>query len=546
MIDYSELLAEISVKREGSADGSEPPTTASSRHDGHLTGQRNSRRVGRKSSVGEATEDEDESMWEQLRRTTSAMQDAVNAIAAPSDAAAHLHLHPPTPQQQRRRRRRAASPAAKPAAVMSERSIGRMMPAGSERSVGRMPRVAMPVPSEGDHAAPPGADAGESGAWIASLRSPPQIRPTDPQQLRPPAALLAGVGLVQSEYVLGGLVNETVGSVGRSASAGSLGASWRGGAGGGGSGGRRSSRRGQRGSSVRWLPAGGWVDPADGSSAPHGFTVHKQSAGDESDGGGGFVEEDLDGFLGERRSVGLSQSFESVLVAAGPGQAGGGGSGGGRYVSRGACLSGHSGLLQSHSMASLMPADGQPAAWCLPPNGLSRRAVYQLGKDYLVEQRRVGPARRQVADGRSLGRQLLAAGQPGRAVEALLASLAAEPGLPAGDPLRPGRGAAVESLVAASYAEGVALLNARRCTEAVAALQVGLDWVVALPARPVESEEKGEEVGRTEGWRVRSGAGAAEWQRQFGELLDQATMSAKAAAVSAIAGYSRAGRVLGG
>lgn len=512
MIDYSELLAEISVKREGSADGSEPPTTASSRHDGHLTGQRNSRRVGRKSSVGEATEDEDESMWEQLRRTTSAMQDAVNAIAAPSDAAAHLHLHPPTPQQQRRRRRRAASPAAKPAAVMSERSIGRMMPAGSERSVGRMPRVAMPVP----------------------------------QQLRPPAALLAGVGLVQSEYVLGGLVNETVGSVGRSASAGSLGASWRGGAGGGGSGGRRSSRRGQRGSSVRWLPAGGWVDPADGSSAPHGFTVHKQSAGDESDGGGGFVEEDLDGFLGERRSVGLSQSFESVLVAAGPGQAGGGGSGGGRYVSRGACLSGHSGLLQSHSMASLMPADGQPAAWCLPPNGLSRRAVYQLGKDYLVEQRRVGPARRQVADGRSLGRQLLAAGQPGRAVEALLASLAAEPGLPAGDPLRPGRGAAVESLVAASYAEGVALLNARRCTEAVAALQVGLDWVVALPARPVESEEKGEEVGRTEGWRVRSGAGAAEWQRQFGELLDQATMSAKAAAVSAIAGYSRAGRVLGG
>eukprot|EP01052_Picozoa_sp_SAG31_P010766 SAG31_NODE_598_length_13651_cov_10.681818_8_plen_344_part_00 len=100
---------------------------------------------------------------------------------------------------------------------------------------------------------------------------------------------------------------------------------------------------------------------------------------------------------------------------------------------------------------------------------------------------------------RALAKRLHAAGQPGPAIEALLTSLGAEDRLPRGDPLRTGRPAAIVALASACCDEAARLLARRRCTEACAVAQIGLDWIELQPHQEAAVEFDHREKGRRAG-----------------------------------------------
>eukprot|EP01052_Picozoa_sp_SAG31_P010765 SAG31_NODE_598_length_13651_cov_10.681818_7_plen_406_part_00 len=262
--------------------------------------------------------------------------------------------------------------------------------------------------------------------WAGTLRSQSLERRVDPQAQR--AAAMSAVILVQSKSQIPAPASDS--QIGRSAagarvqrshsmenfhgvlafaadrdrSGDKVAAGWR----------TAVVRRGARGSSVRWLPNASWTDPANKSAAVHGFAVHRPAPSRGNDSSifvsGAPGEYMSTGSLKKLESSGdpvaLCQSFHGSSDATGRTNALGKSDENSLkdvpYVSRGAGTSfGHSRVDVSHSVASVRPPPGsQPIAWSLPANGLSRGAVYSLGRDYLEEQRVVGPARRHVADGR--------------------------------------------------------------------------------------------------------------------------------------------------
>jgi hypothetical protein len=271
----------------------------------------------------------------------------------------------------------------------------------------------------------------------------------------------------------------------------------------------RSLRRSRR-TGVRWRPTTGWSDSSALAINPHGFEVCSQEPDTPADDQASSSRSDVSNLawastavshsVGRRsasRSVGLSKSFESVFN---PATTRRGQKDVGRpYVSR-------AGRAVSLAKPMITPGN-QPVCWALPENGLSREEVNELGKEYLHQQKQTGPVRRAVLGARNLGKQLLQQGENGGAVDALVAELAAIEALPSNSPLRAGRPAAVKALVETAFRHGAEELEKGRCTTAVAALAMGLDWVEALP--PTDNPEY---------WRV-----------QFFATKDQAESSAGAA-----------------